>query len=137
MHANSGLSLKTQELTASFLAIRLVCSTIMEADIHTLLDFSTLISTAWVIYMIRFKLKSTYIKELDNFRLYFVVKIFCCCCLLLIEAPNSFSCLPLTERLYVRLCYVNVCTWESYSECWFINNQIPQITMHHNIFERT
>ena len=48
--------------------------------------------------------------------------------LLLIEAPNSFSCLPLTECLYVRLLYVNVCTWESYSECWFINNQIPQIT---------
>ncbi|KAM5563018.1 hypothetical protein ABKV19_017954 [Rosa sericea] len=69
----SGLSLKTQELTAAFVAVRLVCSTIMEADVHTVLDFATLISTAWLIYMIRFKLKSTYIKELDNFRLYFVV----------------------------------------------------------------
>ncbi|PRQ25459.1 putative ER lumen protein retaining receptor [Rosa chinensis] len=69
----SGLSLKTQELTAAFVAVRLVCSTIMEADVHTVLDFATLISTAWLIFMIRFKLKSTYIKELDNFRLYFVV----------------------------------------------------------------
>ncbi|KAL6210970.1 hypothetical protein ACLB2K_016199 [Fragaria x ananassa] len=69
----SGLSLKTQELTAAFLVVRLVCSTIIEADIHTVLDSATLISTAWLIYMIRFKLKSTYIKELDNFRSYFVV----------------------------------------------------------------
>ncbi|KAB2602161.1 ER lumen protein-retaining receptor C28H8.4 [Pyrus ussuriensis x Pyrus communis] len=69
----SGLSLKTQELTALFLAVRLFCGTMMEADIHTVLDFSTLVSTAWVIYMIRSKLKSTYIKELDNFRLYFVM----------------------------------------------------------------
>lgn len=69
----SGLSLKTQELTAMFLALRLVCSIIMEADIHTVLDFATLASTAWVIYMIRFKLKSTYIKELDNFPIYYIV----------------------------------------------------------------
>ena len=69
----SGLSLKTQELTALFLAVRLFCSTIMEGDIHTVLDLTTLVSTLWVIYMIRFKLKSTYIKELDNLPLYYVV----------------------------------------------------------------
>ncbi|KAL5562151.1 hypothetical protein UlMin_031898 [Ulmus minor] len=69
----SGLSLKTQELTAIFLAVRLFCSTIMEGDIHTVLDFTSLIFTIWVIYMIRFKLKSTYIKELDNFPLYYVI----------------------------------------------------------------
>ncbi|PON59366.1 ER lumen protein retaining receptor [Trema orientale] len=69
----SGLSMKSQELTAMFLAVRLFCSTIMEGDIHTFLDFTTLVSTIWVIYMIRFKLKSTYIKELDNFPLYYVV----------------------------------------------------------------
>ncbi|CAL9023198.1 unnamed protein product [Prunus brigantina] len=69
----SGLSLKSQELTALFLAVRLFCSTMMEGDIHTVLDFLTLVATAWVIYMIRFKLKSTYIKELDNFRLYYLV----------------------------------------------------------------
>ncbi|KAK1569301.1 hypothetical protein Q3G72_035139 [Acer saccharum] len=69
----SGLSLKTQELTAVFLAVRLVCSTIMESDIHTVLDFATFVSTAWVIYAMRFKLKSTYIKELDNFNIYYIV----------------------------------------------------------------
>ncbi|KAH9728729.1 er lumen protein-retaining receptor c28h8.4-related [Citrus sinensis] len=45
----SGLSLKTQELTAMFLALRLVCSIVMEADIHTVLDFATLASTAWAV----------------------------------------------------------------------------------------
>ncbi|XP_059626241.1 uncharacterized protein LOC132269167 [Cornus florida] len=69
----SGLSLKTQELTATFLAVRLYCSFVMEGDIHTVLDFATLVSTAWVIYMIRFKLKSTYIAELDNLRIYYMV----------------------------------------------------------------
>ncbi|KAL0389876.1 UNVERIFIED_CONTAM: hypothetical protein Scaly_0344700 [Sesamum calycinum] len=68
----SGLSLKTQELTAIFLAARLCCSLFMEGDIHTILDFVTLVSTLWVIYMIRFKLKSTYIVELDNMPLYYV-----------------------------------------------------------------
>ncbi|KAG8387264.1 hypothetical protein BUALT_Bualt02G0003300 [Buddleja alternifolia] len=68
----SGLSLKTQELTAIFLAARLGCSLFMEGDIHTVLDFVTLVSTLWVIYMIRFKLKSTYNAELDNMPLYYV-----------------------------------------------------------------
>ncbi|GAB4841419.1 hypothetical protein Ancab_022141 [Ancistrocladus abbreviatus] len=73
-HKNcSGLSLKTQELTAIFLAVRLGCSFLIEGDIHTVLDFATLVSTLWVLYMIRFKLKSTYIKELDNMPLYYVL----------------------------------------------------------------
>ncbi|EEF31309.1 ER lumen protein retaining receptor, putative [Ricinus communis] len=72
IHA-AGLSLKSQELTALFLAVRLACSIVMEADIHTVLDLATLVSTIWVIYMIRFKLKSTYIKELDNMPLYYMV----------------------------------------------------------------
>ncbi|KAK6937845.1 ER lumen protein retaining receptor [Dillenia turbinata] len=69
----SGLSLKSQELTALFLAVRVYCSFVMENDIHTVLDFATLVSTLWVIYMIRVKLNSTYIKELDNLPLYYVV----------------------------------------------------------------
>ncbi|KAG9446075.1 hypothetical protein H6P81_012203 [Aristolochia fimbriata] len=69
----SGLSLKSQALTALFLAVRLYCSLMMENDIHTVLDGATLVSTLWVIYMIRFKLKSTYIKELDNMQLYRIV----------------------------------------------------------------
>ncbi|KAK4440997.1 ER lumen protein-retaining receptor [Sesamum alatum] len=68
----SGLSLKTQELTAIFLAARLCCSYSMESNIHTFLDFATLMSTLWVIYMIRFKLKATYVAELDNMPLYYV-----------------------------------------------------------------
>ncbi|GAV78224.1 ER_lumen_recept domain-containing protein, partial [Cephalotus follicularis] len=69
----SGLSLKAQELTAMFLAVRFLCSITMEGDIHTMLDFTTLTFTVWVIYMIRFKLKATYIKELDNFPHYYLV----------------------------------------------------------------
>ncbi|KAL0436709.1 UNVERIFIED_CONTAM: hypothetical protein Sradi_0378800 [Sesamum radiatum] len=68
----SGLSLKAQELTAIFLAARLCCSYSMENNIHTFLDFLTLVSTLWVLYMIRFKLKSTYVAELDNMPLYYV-----------------------------------------------------------------
>ncbi|RDY00898.1 ER lumen protein-retaining receptor A [Mucuna pruriens] len=74
----SGLSLKTQELTALFLAARLSCSSLTQANIHTVLDLISLFSTILVIWMIRFKLKSSYIKDLDNLRLYFVVNIVNC-----------------------------------------------------------
>ncbi|KAL2654387.1 hypothetical protein AAZV13_04G005600 [Glycine max] len=69
----AGLSLKSQELTAIFLAVRLYCSFVMEYDIHTLLDLATFATTLWVIYMIRFKLKSSYMEEKDNFAIYYVV----------------------------------------------------------------
>ncbi|KAL3517838.1 hypothetical protein ACH5RR_020427 [Cinchona calisaya] len=69
----SGLSLKSQELTAIFLGVRVCCSYFFEYDVHTVLDFVTLMSTLWVIYMIRFKLKSTYIADLDNMPIYHVV----------------------------------------------------------------
>ncbi|KAK9108720.1 hypothetical protein Sjap_016780 [Stephania japonica] len=69
----AGLSLKTQELTAIFLAVRLYCSVVMEYDIHTLLDSATLITTLWVVYTIRFKLRSTYMEDKDNFAIYYVV----------------------------------------------------------------
>lgn len=69
----SGLSLKSQELTAIFLVVRLYCSLILEYDIHTFLDLATLISTLWVIYMMRFKLNSSYTKELDNMPRYYAV----------------------------------------------------------------
>ena len=72
----SGISLKSQELTAIFLAARLYCSFVMEYDIHTILDLATLATTLWVIYMIRFKLKSSYMADKDNFALYYVVR-FC------------------------------------------------------------
>jgi hypothetical protein len=69
----AGLSLKSQELTAIFLAVRLYCSFVMEYDIHTLLDSATFITTAWVIYTMRFKLKSTLMEDLDNLPLHYVV----------------------------------------------------------------
>lgn len=69
----TGLSLKTQELTALFLAVRLYCSFVMEFDIHTVLDSATLVTTLWVIYMIRFKLKASYMEDKDNFAIYYVV----------------------------------------------------------------
>ncbi|KAG6413451.1 hypothetical protein SASPL_126162 [Salvia splendens] len=68
----AGISLKSQELTAIFLAVRLYCSFVMEYDIHTVLDLATLATTLWVIYMIRFKLKSSYMEDKDNFLLYYV-----------------------------------------------------------------
>nr|CAD1821344.1 unnamed protein product [Ananas comosus var. bracteatus] len=69
----AGLSLKSQDLTALFLAVRLYCSFVMEYDIHTLLDTATLVTTLWVIYMIRFKLKSSYMEDKDNFAIHYVV----------------------------------------------------------------
>ncbi|XP_020224835.1 ER lumen protein-retaining receptor erd-2.2-like [Cajanus cajan] len=69
----SGLSLITQELTAIYLAARLSCSNLTLGNIHTLLDLISFLSTLLVIWMIRFRLKSSYIKELDNKRLYFLV----------------------------------------------------------------
>lgn len=56
-----------------FLAVRLYCSFVMEYDIHTLLDLATLVTTLWVIYMIRFNLKSSYMEDKDNFAIYYVV----------------------------------------------------------------
>ncbi|KFK30473.1 hypothetical protein AALP_AA7G265600 [Arabis alpina] len=69
----AGLSLKSQELTAIFLAVRLYCSFVMEYDIHTILDLATLGTTLWVIYMIRFNLKASYMEDKDNFALYYVL----------------------------------------------------------------
>lgn len=96
----AGLSLKSQELTAIFLAVRLYCSIVMEYDIHTLLDTGTLLTTAWVIYMIRFKLKSTYSSDLDNFPIYFVV-IPCAVLALLIHPTTSHH---IVNRLLWAFC---------------------------------
>ncbi|KMS97092.1 hypothetical protein BVRB_7g178740 [Beta vulgaris subsp. vulgaris] len=69
----SGLSLKTQELTAVFLIMRIICHFMLIRDIYVVLDSLTLVSTLWVIYMIRFKLKSSYMQELDNMPFYYVL----------------------------------------------------------------
>ncbi|GLJ33168.1 hypothetical protein SUGI_0667830 [Cryptomeria japonica] len=86
----AGLSLKSQELTAIFLGVRLYCSFVMEYDIHTVLDLATLATTLWVIYMIRFKLKSSYMEDLDNLPIYYVV-IPCVVLALLIHPTTSHA----------------------------------------------
>jgi len=78
-----GLSLKSQVLTAIFLAVRVFCSFIMEGDIHTILDFVTLAATLWVIYMMKFKLKSSFMADLDSMHYWYLVNTifptaFCC-----------------------------------------------------------
>ncbi|XP_023533298.1 putative ER lumen protein-retaining receptor C28H8.4 [Cucurbita pepo subsp. pepo] len=83
----AGISLKSQELTAIFLAARLYCSFVMEYDIHTILDLATLATTLWVIYMIRFKLKSSYMADKDNFALYYVLAP--CAILALLVHPST------------------------------------------------
>lgn len=45
----------------------------MEYDIHTILDFLTLFATLWVIYTLRFPLKSSYQDEQDSVQSYYVV----------------------------------------------------------------
>ncbi|KNA20702.1 hypothetical protein SOVF_049910 [Spinacia oleracea] len=69
----SGLSLKTQELTSIFLIMRIICHFMYIRDIYIVLDSITLGSTLWVIYMIRYKLKNTYLQDLDNMPFYYVL----------------------------------------------------------------
>lgn len=83
--------MKTQELTAMFVLARLCCSFSMEGDIHTVLDFLTLVSTLWVIYKIKFKLKSTYIAKLDSMPLYYVAVP--CAILAILVHPHTYHAL--------------------------------------------
>uniref|UniRef100_A0A0D9XAJ3 ER lumen protein-retaining receptor n=1 Tax=Leersia perrieri TaxID=77586 RepID=A0A0D9XAJ3_9ORYZ len=93
----AGLSLKSQDLTALFLAVRLYCSFVMEYDIHTILDTATLAATLFVIYMIRFKLRSTYMLDKDNFALYYVVLP--CAGLALLVHPST------SHNIVNRICW--------------------------------
>ncbi|KAE9611104.1 hypothetical protein Lalb_Chr07g0194151 [Lupinus albus] len=59
---------------ATFLLARLCSSLFLfGSHIHIALDVTSLLSVLLVIWVIRFKLKSSYIKELDTIRLPFVV----------------------------------------------------------------
>ncbi|KAH9609031.1 hypothetical protein KSS87_004038 [Heliosperma pusillum] len=69
----TGLSLKTQELTAIYLVTRLASSLFFRWNTNSLLDLIILGATLWIIYMMRVKLKSSYLKELDNMPLYYVL----------------------------------------------------------------
>ncbi|OAY50583.1 ER lumen protein-retaining receptor erd-2.2 [Manihot esculenta] len=113
----AGLSLKSQELTAMFLAVRLYCSLVMEYDIHTLLDSATLITTLWVIYMIRFKLRSSYMDDKDNFAIYYV--LIPCAVLSLIIHPTT------THHIINRICWAFCVFLEAVSvlpQLWVMQN---------------
>ncbi|XP_042058855.1 ER lumen protein-retaining receptor erd-2.2-like [Salvia splendens] len=96
----AGLSLKSQELTAIFLAVRLYCSFVMEYDIHTVLDLATLATTLWVIYMIRFKLTSSYMADKDNFMQHYVLAP--CAVLALVIRPSTSH--HLINRIFWAFC---------------------------------
>ncbi|KAF5443825.1 hypothetical protein F2P56_036351 [Juglans regia] len=81
-------------------AVRLYCSFVMEYDIHTLLDLATLATTLWVIYMIRFKLKSSYMEDKDNFAIYYVA-VPCAVLALLIHPSTSHH---FVNRIFWAFC---------------------------------
>ncbi|XP_012449812.1 uncharacterized protein LOC105772877 isoform X2 [Gossypium raimondii] len=116
--ACAGLSLKSQELTAIFLAVRLYCSFVMEYDIHTLLDTATLGTTLWIIYMIRFKLRSTYTHDKDNLGIQYVV-IPCAVLSLFIHPTTS-------HLLFNRICWAFCVYLEAISV-------LPQLRLMQNI----
>ena len=68
-----GLSTDTIEVSLDQLFLLLCCSFMMEYDIHTVLDFLTLVATVWVIYTLRIPLKDTYQEEQDSVQTYYVV----------------------------------------------------------------
>jgi ER lumen protein retaining receptor len=95
-----GLSLRTQELTAIFLAVRLYCSFMMEYDVHTVLDMLTLVATAAVIYQLRVKLVDTYQDDQDSVKTYYVV--IPCVALAALAHPGTNH--PLAFRILWALC---------------------------------
>ncbi|XP_076891039.1 uncharacterized protein LOC143542309 [Bidens hawaiensis] len=110
----SGLSLQTQQLTAIFLAVRLICSLMMENDIHMVLDFLTLVATLWVVYMMRCKLQSTYNENLENMPMHYLV------------APCLVLALFINPRTYH--CYLSKVMW---AFCVYLEaiSVLPQLTM--------
>lgn len=99
----TGLSLKTQDLTAIFLAVRLYCSFMMEYDIHTLLDLLTLAATVWVIYTMRTTLKATYNAQMDSMALLYVLAP---CAIAAVVAHPSTSHLYVNRVLWALCVYV-------------------------------
>lgn len=88
-----------------FLAVRLYCSFVMEFDIHTLLDLATLATTLWVIFMIRFKLRSSYMEEKDNFAIYYVVSS--CHSYLFIHQKLHLYYFPFLRMILIyKICYL-------------------------------
>lgn len=65
--------MKSQELTALFLIVRLYCDRELDYDIQRMLSSASLIATLWVIYMIRVTLKASYMEDKDSFLMHYVV----------------------------------------------------------------
>lgn len=87
-HENcAGVSLKSQQLTAMFLGIRLYCSLVMEYDWHTLLDALTLGATLWVCKTMQTTTRATYTAALDETPLALVVGP--CVALAIIAHPTT------------------------------------------------
>ena len=76
----------------------------MEYDIHTVLDFLTLVATVWVIYTLRIPLKDTYQEEQDSVQTYYVVGYLILCQR---TSPKSGLCL---RGLMPRVIFVLVWT---------------------------
>ncbi|KAL5096018.1 hypothetical protein RYX36_000345, partial [Vicia faba] len=72
----------------------------MEYDIHTILDLVTFVTTVWVIYMIRFKLKASYMEEKANFAIYYVVAP--CAALALVIHPSTSH--HILNRIFWAFC---------------------------------
>ncbi|KAG0497310.1 hypothetical protein HPP92_002001 [Vanilla planifolia] len=99
----AGLSLKSQELTALFLLVRLHCDREMPYDIQRMLSSASLIATLWVVYMIRVTLKASYMGDKDNFCMHYVVMA--CALLALLVHPHSKE--SLVDRiLWAFCCYL-------------------------------
>ncbi|PRQ26191.1 putative ER lumen protein retaining receptor [Rosa chinensis] len=64
-----GLSLKSLELTALYLGIKVYCSVLMTDEWWVLFlhEVPILMATLWIIYMIRFEVRSSYMEGKDNF----------------------------------------------------------------------
>nr|XP_025618298.1 ER lumen protein-retaining receptor erd-2.2-like isoform X1 [Arachis hypogaea] len=103
----SGLSLKTQEITALYLSGRLICGMLLRNVVgiymYIMLDLVFLLSTLLTIWKIRFKLKSSYIKELDTVRVPFMVVS--CAILAIIIHPRS-SDFSFTNTLWAFCVYL-------------------------------
>ncbi|KAG4193659.1 hypothetical protein ERO13_A06G004100v2 [Gossypium hirsutum] len=99
-------------------AVRLYCSFVMEYDMHTLLDTATLGTTLWIIYMIRFKLRSTYMHDKDNLGIHYVV-IPCAVLSLFIHPTTS-------HLLFNRICWAFCVYLEAISV-------LPQLRLMQNI----
>ena len=125
-----GLSLRTQELTAAYLLLRLLASVFYEGNHHTLLDAASLAATGWVIQLMRHgQIAKTYDASKD-LTLKDSVKFLVLPCLLLGLLIN-----PGLTRVTGVLGFVTNAMWATsvYMEALAV---APQLVMMRNIAER-